>query len=329
MILGVEDPLSRAYPAAGLSPLPLLALPTPVEPAGWLGPGCWIKRDDLIARDGGYGGSKLRKLAYILAHEPDQRPLTLLGPTGSNWLYAAARLCVARQRPLRVHPFQAHPYPGWRVKHDALRALVPTSAPGSPTAAAARVALDLLRGHRLLPLGGSDALGALAYVSAAFELAAQIEAGALPAPRRIVVAYGSGGTAVGLAVGAYLAGLRCELTAVRVNERAVANPWVARGIARAALRRLGLPGGQARRALARLSWHHGAFGGRYGRPTAAGQATLAAAASAGVRLDPVYSGKAAAAMMADPTLARDALLWQTYCPLDPSPAGAAGVGSTP
>jgi D-cysteine desulfhydrase len=70
-------------------------------------------------------------------------------------------------------------------------------------------------------------VGALGYVSAALELAEQIEAGVLPPPRRIVVGIGSTCTTAGLLVGLDLArrlgiGFRNaepELVAVRVT------PW--------------------------------------------------------------------------------------------------------
>ncbi|MGV7969545.1 pyridoxal-phosphate dependent enzyme, partial [Mycobacterium kansasii] len=59
----------------------------------------------------------------------------------------------------------------------------------------------------LLPAGGSAPLGVVGYVEAALEIAAQVEAGALPAPASVVVAVGSGGTVAGLHLGLALAGL--------------------------------------------------------------------------------------------------------------------------
>src|SRR5690606_25477518 len=75
--------------------------------------------------------------------------------------------------------------------------------------------------------GGATPWGALGYVSAALELAKQVESGALPAPRRVVVGVGSTCTSAGLLVGFELAfrrglGFRRappELIAVRVT------PW--------------------------------------------------------------------------------------------------------
>jgi D-cysteine desulfhydrase len=70
----------------------------------------------------------------------------------------------------------------------------------------------------VLPPGGSTPLGAVGYVAAAYELAEQVRAGALPEPDQIVCAVGSGGTAAGLVVGLQAAGLRTRVLGVVVND---------------------------------------------------------------------------------------------------------------
>ncbi len=67
-----------------------------------------------------------------------------------------------------------------------------------------------------IPPGGSCALGALGYVNAAFELKMQIERGELPEPDEIFIAYGTMGTAAGLALGIRAAGLHSRIRAIRV-----------------------------------------------------------------------------------------------------------------
>src|SRR5215467_12070619 len=94
---------------------------------------------------------------------------------------------------------------------------------------------DLARGGQppyLLPAGGSSAVGALGYVEAALEIAAQVEAGALPEPAHAVVAVGTGGTAAGLALGFQLAGLRTRVVGIVVNDQLRLGPPVLARLAR-------------------------------------------------------------------------------------------------
>ncbi len=311
------DPLLARVPSFAIDPVPILAGPSPVVQDDDLGPGVWVKRDDLIGASGLPGGSKLRKLAYILAGH-DGRPLSTIGPIGSNWLIAAIAVCRARRWPLSVHPFRVHAYPGigakerWMVEHATRR-----SAPSSVAVAVLRALYDGARGARILPPGGSGAWGALAMAAAALELADQVARGVMPAPTAIYVPYGSGGTAVGLALGCELAGTATQVRAVRVNTRAIANPGVAAAIARAAWRALGRPEREVGRILAqRIAWRHGQFGGEYARPTLAGRAATARAT--GFALDPAYGAKTLAALLADRAAGdrSPVVFWNTYGALD-------------
>jgi D-cysteine desulfhydrase len=64
--------------------------------------------------------------------------------------------------------------------------------------------------------GGSNTLGNIGYVNAAFELKEQINQGILPEPAVIFCPLGSGGTLAGLALGVQLSGLRTRVIGVRV-----------------------------------------------------------------------------------------------------------------
>ena len=72
--------------------------------------------------------------------------------------------------------------------------------------------------HCSVPTGGSGPAGNLGFVSAAYELAEQVRAGALPEPESIYVAVGTGGTQAGLTLGLRLAGLRSRLLGVLVTD---------------------------------------------------------------------------------------------------------------
>src|SRR5262249_21837586 len=95
------------------------------------------------------------------------------------------------------------------------RATHPTTA---PAVALAQVALDP-RGTAFVPPGGSSALGTIGHIEAGLELAEQVRAGEFPEPSILVVAFGTGGTAAGLAFGLALGGLRTRVVAVRVVEK--------------------------------------------------------------------------------------------------------------
>jgi len=216
----LDRPLIRHLDA----PLPWLGLaeyPTPVEPlpeelaraVGARAP-AYTKRDDLASPI--YGGNKLRSLELHLgsARAQSAELLCVGGASGANYPVAAVlhgarhgfgvRAVLFPQPPgsaqrenLRVVEARAEhvrPVPHWAVLPPALL-LERELAQRGPSRRRAFV----------LPPGGADALGVLGHVSAALELAEQVRAGLLPAPRTVVVGLGSGGTAAGLLLGFGLA----------------------------------------------------------------------------------------------------------------------------
>src|SRR5690606_27761660 len=141
----------------------------------------------------------------------------------------------------------------------------------------------------LMPPGGATPLGALGYVSAALELAQQINAGVLPTPTRIVLPVGSCCTSAGLLVGLRLArdlGVAFAqgvplVHAVRVTPWPVTSPWRIAHLAQRASQLLVRLAGQARfgygaselRAALRVDVDF--LGAGYGRPTPAGRHAIA------------------------------------------------------
>jgi D-cysteine desulfhydrase len=173
-----------------------------------------------------------------------------------------------------------------------------------------------------IPPGGSNPLGAVGYVAAAFELADQIARDEVPEPSHVVVALGSGGTSAGLLAGLRLAGLRSRLVCVLVSDVA---PMTARRVVRLArrtlglLRRHGVDRAGAQPAAGDFDVERGWLGAGYGHATSAGErATRLLAERGAVRLDPVYTSKAVAATL---DLNRQGafgtgpvLYWHTYSP---------------
>ena len=143
-----------------------------------------------------------------------------------------------------------------------------------------------------VPRGGATPLGALGYVRASVELAAQL-AGLDEAPAGLWLATGSGGTQAGLVAGAALTGAPYQVTGVTVSPAGECTGRV-RELAAAAAALAGIGAG-LRAPDVRDGW----IGPGYGTPSAAGQAAARlVAVTEGVFLDPVFGAKAMAALIA-------------------------------
>lgn len=328
----------------GLQALPWVAvgeLPTPVErlveASRDTGADLWCKRDDLTALP--YGGNKVRKLEWLIgeARARGCGAIVTTGAIGSHHVLATA--LYGRAHGLEVHAVML-PQPWTDHVETQLRADLKAGARLYPARSylevAARMALVSARlrargvGAHVVGPGGSSPVGALGYVEAGLELAAQVDAGALPEPDAVYVAAGSGGTAAGLAVGLAAAGLTTRVVAVRVIDRLAINRALLSRLVRkttASLRRLDprFPA-VAPEAMRNLVIDASQLGSGYGASTPESEAATAAAAADGLVLDPTYTAKAFAAALADARAgkARRPLFWQTLssAPLDVLAAGA-------
>lgn len=169
----------------------------------------------------------------------------------------------------------------------------------SPNQQLAEVATRLeAQGFRpyVVPVGGSNALGALGYVQCAIEIAEQ-SAGNV-AFSTVVVASGSAGTHAGLAVGLQQLLPDAELIGVTVSRKADEQRPKVTQIQQELATSLGLTGPQAEIIL----WDD-YFGPKYGMPNEEGLAAIALLARLeGILLDPVYTGKAMAGLLDGLTL---------------------------
>ncbi|HBY45258.1 MAG TPA: D-cysteine desulfhydrase family protein, partial [Chloroflexi bacterium] len=146
-----------------------------------------------------------------------------------------------------------------------------------------------------IPVGGSNGIGALGYVAGMLELAEQLWRADV-APKAMYFAAGSGGTQGGIVLGAQTHGLDFALNGVLVEGKS------ADGIDRAvevggwAAAELGVGAPPRERYLA----DDGHVGEGYGIPTKEGiEAIQLLARTEAVLLDPVYTSKAFAGMVAD------------------------------
>ena len=260
----------------------------------------WVK-DESAFGDGGWGGNKVRKLEWILpeAHRRGSTTLLTVGGIGTHWGLACA--LYGEQHGLRTvlglvdQPLDDH-------VREQLHRLEASGAVLHRYRSSTRLRLAapyLMARYRpwYVPAGGSNPVGALAYVDVALEIAEQVAAGELPEPATLVVPVGSGGTVAGLALGLRLAGLdRTRLLGVVVNDLLRLDaPAITRlaGRTGALLTRAGLADVPSVTAVdLPRDW----LGEGYGVPTAAGSAEVARASAAGLAVEPVYSGKALAAI---------------------------------
>jgi D-cysteine desulfhydrase len=304
-------PALASLPRAGL----LGRLPTPVVPSA-LAPALWIKRDDLTAAT--IGGNKVRALDFLLGGLGADAEVLTAGATGSTHTLTTivhAKRLGARSSVVRW-PQEMNDVARVVARRIEAEADAVWTARSVPAAYWRALRVRLSRDVRWVPAGGTSALGILGHVDAALELASQIAAGECPAPVRIVVPLGSGGTAAGLALGLEIAGLPSRVVGVRVVSRIVANRRRAlRFAARAArlIERLAPGAPVPRVAPDRVEVVDGYFGGAYARETIEGRAATQRfrGGHAPATLEPTYTAKAFAATLArcdgEPTL-----FWLTF-----------------
>jgi D-cysteine desulfhydrase len=307
-----EPALFRAHPElrARLARHPVVSGPTPVEalPLAGLPEGAlFVKRDEHSSPL--YGGNKPRKLEWILGHALARGTRRLVTTGGIGTHHGLATTILARDAGLRTSlVLVAQP-----VTREVQRTLLLLAAWGADlywgrnvAGAALQVARALagagVRGERPwhVPPGGSSPRGQIGFVSAAFELAEQVRAGALPEPAELYVAVGSGGTLAGLVAGLALAGLRTRVVGVLVTDILPPSPRKLVRMAHAVLREL-------RSASPRVpdppigpgdfDFVRSQLGPGYGAATEAARAAVAAAAERGLEIETTYTGKCLAAVL--------------------------------
>ncbi|MBO6933743.1 MAG: pyridoxal-phosphate dependent enzyme [Deltaproteobacteria bacterium] len=352
-----DRPIFDAFPSLQLPFVALGDFPTPVEPLDRLARAldsrsvAFVKRDDLSSRI--YGGNKVRTLEVLFAQALEE---------GATHIYSTGAFGTNHGTAMLLHAPRVGLQPGlvlWpqdisTAARENFEVLVGTDVGRRPSpmllphwsalpfGMAWAEHVHQRRGERpfVMVPGGATPRGAIGYVSAAFELAEQIERGDLPAPRRIVIAVGSTCTTAGLLLGTHLCAARGfgwryppTIHAVRVT------PWpvtahsrivslaVRTGERLAELTRDPSAAVSRARLGATLAVDGSQLGPGYGLATDAGRrAIVAFREAAGFELDTTYSAKGAAGLVArmrmdDPG---PMLFWSTKstAPLPPSVAAA-------
>ncbi|VEI68960.1 D-cysteine desulfhydrase [Serratia rubidaea] len=284
--------------------LDLVGSATPLEKlsrlSDYLGREIYIKRDDVTPM--AMGGNKLRKLEFLAADALEQGADTLVtaGAIQSNHVRqtaaVAAKLglhCVALlENPINT---QAENYlsNGNRLLLDLFNTeVVMCDALHAPQQQLEELATRLeAQGFRpyVVPVGGSNALGALGYVQCALEIAHQ---GKDVAFSSVVVASGSAGTHAGLALGLQQLLPDSELIGVTVSRCAEEQLPKVEQIRQELALSLGLE------VQVPITLWDDYFAPQYGMPNDEGMAAVQLLAQQeGILLDPVYTGKAMAGLI--------------------------------
>jgi D-cysteine desulfhydrase len=330
--MGGEVEVGRDPPRVALAALPTRVdrLPALERRLARAAP-IWCKRDDLTSP--AYGGNKIRKLEFLLgeAEARGAERLVTIGGVGSH--HVLATTLMAQSRGLEVEAVLV-PQPWTPHVEDVLRSDVGLALRAFGSAGYAsvpwRIAQRLAAKRKafLIPPGGSSITGSLGFVLAGEELAAQIQAGVLERPASIVVALGSGGTAAGLLIGMLRGGLLepadgappTSLVAVRVVDAPMGSAAATLALSFGIARRLGMQLG--RRTLSRISSALRVVGDQlgegYGHPTTSGRRACEWARDDGLTLDPTYTAKTFAAVVAlARTEPRPLLYWHTLSAPEP------------
>jgi L-cysteate sulfo-lyase len=254
----------------------------------------WAKREDLLPL--GFGGNKLRNLEFLVGAALAVGADTLL-TSGRRWsnhcrltAAAGARAGLAVELVLSGPPAPGGEGPGVRLMraYGATVHQLATSDRGEREAAVGAVAERLRVEERrpyLIPVGGSGMPGVLGQLEAGREITGQL---ARLRPAAVYLPTATAGTQAGL-----LAGLVGDIRIVGVV--VARQPAELRGPIRSMLDALGADvlGDEA------IVFDETQLGDGYGRPTAAAaEAADLLARTEAILVDPIYTAKALAALMA-------------------------------
>jgi L-cysteate sulfo-lyase len=300
----LSDRLAR-FPRLGLA-----TLPTPLEPMKRLtahlgGPRLWVKREDATGL--GFGGNKLRKLDYVLHEAIAGGADTIVsgGVVQSNSQRQVAAAAAKLGLPCHLavyHGRLAPPTPEYETSGNAfLNRLFGAHLHDVPWTGDRNAAIRTLvddfkaKGRKpyFVPYGVSNALGAVAYTTTIAEIEAQA-AKLNFAPAAIVHCSGSAGTQAGLVAGAAVAMPATRIVGIDIDAEPARVRFDVVTFAREASDLLEIPFDET--AVEVVAGHAGPA---YGVPHAA---TIEAIRLAGqleaLALDPVYSGKGLAGLIA-------------------------------
>jgi L-cysteate sulfo-lyase len=294
---------------------PLGFLPTPLMPLDRLsdvlgGPRIWLKRDDCTGL--ATGGNKTRKLEYLLADALAEGAdvVVTFGAAQSNHARQTAAACAALGLPCHLLLTRKVPWqhPGYETSGNVLLdrllgAAVELVEPRDFPAARERLLHELEAQGRLpylIPVGGSNHIGAMGYARCALELVEQAEAIGL-ALTDVMHASSSAGTQAGLLAGFAGLAIDADGPVPRVHGINVSEPdprTLPGAVAQLAGEIVDQRGLSVALPADAVLVDNRYLGDAYGVPSPATiDAIRLLGRTEGVLMDPVYSGKAFAALV--------------------------------
>ena len=284
-------------------------LPTPLEPMDRLSKelGCeiWIKRDDCTGMS--TGGNKTRKLEFLMAEAEAQGADMVMTQGATQTNHGRQTAAFAAKLGLGCHILledrtnydNANYNTNGNVLLDHLHGATTEKFPGGhdmPGEMQKAAEKKRAEGHNVyvIPGGGSSPVGALGYVSCAFELLSQANECSLRIDR-LVHATGSSGTQAGLVTG--MSAMNAQVPVLGIGTRAPQEKQeqMVFDLAMRTADHLGCPGVVKREdVIANTDY----VGEGYGLPTESGiEAIQMFAELEGILLDPCYSAKGAAGLI--------------------------------
>ena len=284
----------------------IAVLPTPLQHAPRLtaalgGPQIYIKRDDLTGL--ALGGNKTRKLEYLVADAKAKGATHLITLGGEQSNHVRQTAAAARLAGMQAVLILASPVPEPEVQGNLLLDVllgaeyhvIESMTERDEAIATISEEISSKGGvPYVIPVGGSNAIGALGYVSAMLELSYQLwEQGV--SPTAMYFGSGSGGTQGGIELGARLFGLNFDLRGVMVSPDIDAKRAQMGKILDETAELLGVKNPVD---VAEVTLLDSYLGAGYGIPTEGGlEAIELLARTEGILLDTVYTAKAFSALV--------------------------------
>ncbi len=283
---------------------------TPIEPVPRFsealgGPMIYIKRDDLLGLTA--GGNKTRKLEFLVAEALAKGADTLItcGAIQSN--HCRLTLSAAVKEGLKCRLVLEERVEGsydpeaggnnFLFRLLGVEDVAVISGGADPMAKMAEVADSLGRSGRkgyIIPVGGSNSIGATGYVACAQEIQEQTFETGLRLSA-VFCASGSAGTQAGLVTGFCGCHMNIPVYGINVGGERLAQEEMVFGLAQKTARHVGIKEGIPREAVVCFDDY---VGPAYSEPTPEmAEAVRLLARTEGILLDPVYTGKTMAGLM--------------------------------
>jgi D-cysteine desulfhydrase family pyridoxal phosphate-dependent enzyme len=286
---------------------PLAQLPTPIEKLKSLsrelgGPELLIKRDDQTGL--ALGGNKTRKLEFLVGQALEQGADTLVTAGAAQSKHCRQTAAAAARAGLRCELLLNGTKPelpnGNLLLDELLGARIHWVQRSEREAKLSQIPDELRKqGGKpyVIPVGGSNGVGATGYVLAMMELAEQLN-GMNRRVDHVVFASSSGGTQAGIVVGARVTGFKGKLHGVSIDRDDSESATYEGELADIANETAKYVGFNAQFAAGDFTVAYDYLGGGYGIVSDLEREAIRLLASReGIVLDPVYTGRAMGALL--------------------------------